>query len=179
MHRPLKPGDLLLTRSRTGMAGRLIRFGALLTGQVEAWNHVCAFHHIDPAGTPWGIEGRPGGVGWVDIRHYIKDPHTLTNVGQPKTDEQRQIVTSGAEGLLGVAYDWASIGLDAVAATRINLAWSHNGGDGPPAHVVCSSLADWLYNHAGLTSPSKMPWQLTTPADWAELIMQSHWQENA
>lgn len=172
------PGDLLLTRNNAWWA-RVIRFGALLTGQMEAWNHVAIFHHTDAAGTPWAIEGRPGGVGWQDARKYLKDPRTLTNIGQPKTDAQREKVAAGAEGLLGVAYDWRSIGMDAIAATRLDFAWTHNdsSGDGAPAQVVCSSLADWLYNDAGLTNPGKMPWQLTTPADWAELIVQNRWQE--
>ncbi len=165
----------MLTRSK-GWAGKLIRLGALLGGQLESWSHVAVMHHTDDAGTPWAVEGRPGGVGWVDARKYINDPHTISNVGQPKTGTQRRQVCDGAVHMLGVAYDWEAIGLDAVSATRIRLAWTHNGGDGPPAHVVCSSLADWLYEKAGLTNPAKLPWALTTPADWAELWFTNGWQ---
>jgi hypothetical protein len=171
-------GDLLLCRSKAGFAGRMIRFGALLRGQSEEWNHVAVVHHRDDAGTVWAIEGRPGGVGWVDARKYLTDPMTITNVGQPKLDGQRSIVCAGAVSLLGVAYDWKAIGMDAASAARIDLAWKIHDPTGVPAHVVCSSLADWLYQKAGLINPSRMPSALTTPADWADLIIRQRWQND-
>jgi len=67
--RPM-PGDLLLTRSKTGVFGRLIRVGAALRDEPNLINHVVIVDHQDRQGTWWGIEGRPGGVGWVDLQRY-------------------------------------------------------------------------------------------------------------
>jgi len=100
---------------------------------------------------------------------------TLVNATQPKTEAQRKIVTKGAAAVLGVAYDWVGIAEDAAGATlpaalttRIEALWGSDWqGKGPPAHLVCSSLADWLYGSADLTNPNVHPTRNTTPADWA------------
>jgi hypothetical protein len=105
----LQPGDLLFTRSSQGAFGRLIRAGAALADKPNLDNHVAIFHHWDPEGTPWVIEGRPGGVGWRDARDYLKSPWTMNNVLQPKTAVQREVVCDIAVKLLGTPYDWNAI----------------------------------------------------------------------
>src|SRR5690242_20152365 len=67
------PGDILAVNTGMHFGSRMIRFGAavreLVTGKAEPdfVNHIAFVHHIDAHGVPWGLEGRPGGVGWVDL----------------------------------------------------------------------------------------------------------------
>lgn len=176
-----EPGDLILVRTIGGswsrrLAGWIIRLGSGLSDSPNVWNHVIIMHHVDEGGTPWGVEGRPGGVGWVDVRPWLADQWTITNVDQPKSDEQRSIVCDGAHALLGAPYDWTGIAADAGRA--ISPLWRRTAGvpwpdNRVPGQVVCSALADWLYEHAGLASPPSDRW--CTPADWATLILGEHW----
>lgn len=62
----LKPADVLVVRT-SGFAADMIRLGAALTGKPNLDNHVAVMHHWDGE-VPWGLEGKPGGVGWVDLR---------------------------------------------------------------------------------------------------------------
>ena len=179
----VQPGDVLVVRTpaptwwdRT--ASRLIRLGAALRDRPNLDNHVAVMHHTDAAGTPWGIEGRPGGVGWVDLRPY-DNPYLLTNAAQPKTDAQRHQVRQAAVGMLGVGYDWAAIGMDTADALGLDHLWrAHDWGNQPPAHVVCSSLGAWVYHHAGLAEPNT-PMLTTTPGDWADWILRRGWERPA
>ena len=175
----LLPGDVIVVRTPDGnwldrLTSRLIRFGAALRDESNLDNHVAVVHHTDAAGTTWAIEGRPGGVGWVDVAEY-DNGYFLSNAAQPKTDQQRAKVCTAAEGMLGVAYDWAAIGMDAAEALGLNGLWKSNvWGEKPPAHVVCSALAAWVYGDVGLAEPRK-PWRTCTPADWAEFVMARGW----
>lgn len=174
----LQPGDVIIVRTGGGPAARLaallIRFGARLRGQDDRINHVAVVHHADAVGTLWAIEARPGGVGWVDVARY-ENPYLISTAAQPKTDAQRTQVCTAAAGLLGVGYDWRAIGMDAAEAFGLNRLWQdHTWGDDPPAHVVCSALASWVYHRAGLAVPGT-PWRTTTPADWAEWVLNGGW----
>lgn len=173
----LLPGDILCTRNATGFAARMIRLGAALRDRPNTVNHVVIAHHVDAAGTLWGIEGRPGGVGWVDCRHYLKGAYTLDNREQPKTDAQRQAVCHAANGLLGTPYDWVGIAADGMDAIHAPDLWAQDWPKCPPAHVVCSSLADWVYEHVGLASPQ--PDRTCTPGDWAAFIAEKGWATSA
>lgn len=172
----LGPGDVLVVRTPDRRcwdraASYLIRLGAALRDRPNLDNHVAVYHHTDAAGTPWGIEGRPGGVGWVDLRQY-DNPWLLTNAAQPKTDAQRHLVCQAAVGLLGVGYDWAAIGMDTADALGLDHLWrvAEDWGAKPPGHVVCSSLAAWAYQHADLDRPPGRM-MTTTPGDWSEFIL--------
>ncbi len=149
----LKPGDVLAVRS-AGWAAEVIRVGEELTGKPGLDNHIALMHHYDSASVPWGLEGRPGGVGWVDLRSYIASPFTLNNCGQPgRDDATRAHVAVEAKALLGDQYDWAAIGGDALAALHVHL-WALKFPHGlAPGEVVCSSFAAWLYEHAGWAHP--------------------------
>ncbi|MGH3628139.1 MAG: hypothetical protein ACRDRL_11965 [Sciscionella sp.] len=172
-------GDVLVTRG-SGWADRLIRLGAALEDEPDIDNHVAIVHHQDKAGTWWAIEGRPGGVGWVDAHSYLASSATTNNVGEPKTGEQRQMIATGAEGMLGVAYDWSAIITDGLMVTHLNEVWTQNwNGQGPPAHVVCSSLAAYLYERAGLDRPTIHEPRYTTPGDWEQFIIQHNYAEVA
>jgi hypothetical protein len=171
----VQPGDVICTRSN-GWWSRIIRFGAALRGRANLVNHVAVAHHFDAAGTLWGVEGRPGGVGWVDLTNQLKSPMVNANVKQPKTEAQRLRICEYAEQLLGTPYDWTAIVVSAMDALRINLLWyKTDEKGGVPAHVICSAFADWAYEHVGLPSPRGTNGKYTTPADWDELIINEGW----
>lgn len=172
----VQPGDVLLVRGG-GRLGRWIRFGAALRDQSDTWNHVIIATHADNTGTRWGIEARPGGVGWTTLVDIVNDRSTISNVVQPKTDEQRTAVVDVARGLLGTPYDWAGIIADAMAAINAPRLWAlrRSFGTAPPAHVVCSSLASWVYEHVGLAHPP-VDDRTSTPADWADWILRQGWE---
>lgn len=169
-------GDIICTRNPKGWPAYLIRLGAAILDKPNTVNHVIVAHHVDEAGTFWGVEGRPGGVGWVDMRRALKAPYTLTNAAQPKTLEQRLAIAKVVEGMLGTPYDWAGIVGDAMDAIHAQNLWASQWGEDrlPPSHVVCSSLADWVYEHVGLASPAKD--RNVTPGDWAAFITERGWE---
>jgi hypothetical protein len=164
----VQPGDILVTRS-PGIFGRAIRLGAALLDRPNMDNHVAIVHHTDKHGTTWCLEGRPGGVGWRDARDYLRSPWTVNNAGQGKSAASRNNVCDGAVALIGTAYDWDAIADDAMVSLGMPLkdAWNPNGFE--PGHVVCSSLAAYLYEKSGLTHPAGD--RLVTPADWLQLII--------
>lgn len=169
----LRPGDILAVRS-PGLAGEIIRIGEELSGKDGAENHIAVCHHWDGP-VPWGLEGKPGGVGWVDLRDYLASPYSLNNCLQPgRSDASRTVVADQAKALLGDRYDWSAIGGDALAALHIHL-WNLKFPHGkPPGECVCSSLAAWLYEQAGWERPQVTD-RDTEPADWTELILQRRW----
>lgn len=162
----LQPADVVVVRGG-GLAGEMIRLGAALAGKPNLSGHVAIMHHYDSAGVPWGLEGRPGGVGWADMRPYIASHWTMNNAGQPgRTDAARQHVAENARALLGTAYDWAAIGGDGLRDLHIylwNLKFPHEGA---PGHVVCSSYAAWLYEEEGWDHPGLGEERYCQPGDW-------------
>jgi cell wall-associated NlpC family hydrolase len=178
----IQPGDVLLVRTTTGgwlarTAGWIIRLGQAIEDAPNTWNHVIVAHHIDAAGTFWGIEGRPGGVGWTDLGPWLADRWTITNRAQAKEPGQRSQVCDAALALIGRPYDWGGIVVDAMRAIAPLWQLRQPGGWEPgvvPGQVVCSSLADWVYQRAGLASPPTGRW--CTPADWAGFILARGWE---
>jgi hypothetical protein len=170
----LAPGDLLLTRSE-GRAGFMIRLGAALRNKPNLVNHVAIVHHIDKTGTMWVVEGRPSGVGWRDAKDYLNDPHTVCNATQPITPGQGAQVAKGAAAMLGTDYDWGAIVADAAAAFGLDHVWELRWGKAGtvPGQVVCSSLAAYLYQQAGLAHPSGE--REVDPADWLALWLEKSW----
>lgn len=162
------PGDVLVTRS-AGFAGWAIRFGAALRDQPNLVNHVAVVSHADKAGTLWCLEGRPGGVGWRDAKDYLRSPWTTANTGQPKTPTQRTAIAKGAAAMIGTPYDWEAIAADAAAALDLGKLWAPTWHGKVPGHVVCSSLAAYLYGQAGLPHPTGG--REVTPADWLSFII--------
>ena len=170
-----QPGDVLVTRSNS-VFGALIRLGAAIRDQPNLGNHVAVVHHTDKSGTVWVIEGRPGGVGWRDATDYLRSRWTITNTGQPKTPAQRTTVVQAVHAALGTPYDWGG-GIAADAATALHLPdlWAEKWDGRVPGHVVCSSLAAWAYNTAGLAHPLYDDLPRTTPADWDQFILTRGW----
>lgn len=171
-------GDVLTVRTN-GWAAAVIRLGERLCRKPNLDNHVVIAHHIDAHGTPWGIEGRPGGVGWADLRHYLASPNTRHNAAQPKTDAQRAEIAAHAADMLGTAYDWRAIAWDAFAWMRPNIdrLYARNWrGQGAPGHVVCSSFAAYLYRRVALPRPAINTERYCEPGDWQKFIDSKGWQ---
>jgi len=165
----LSPADILCTRSAS-LPGELIRIGEELSGKVGMDNHVAVMHHWD-GDVPWGLEGRPGGVGWRDLRPYIASPYTINNCLQPdRTPGQRMKVAARAQAMLATAYDWMSIADDALRAFGMADLWAKDWHGQAPGHVVCSSLAAYLYEAEGWARP-EVAGRDTEPGDWAEFCL--------
>jgi len=177
---PVRPGDVLLTRhgnlrTRAGRAGWLIRLGAWLAGEPHTVDHVIVAHHIDDAGTYWGVQGQPGTVAYVDIKPWLDHPATIHNAAQPKTDEQRDAVCAVMDAMVTgrVMYDWTAIVADALQVVAPLWRMKDNWGGEVPTHVVCSSAADFAYEHIGLANPHADRW--CTPGHWERFIRRQEW----
>jgi hypothetical protein len=170
----LSKGDVLCTRA-TGLVPRLIRLGAAFRGKPNIVNHVAIVHHKDAKGEWVCVEGRPGGVGWTPAAKYLASPWTLSNVRQPKTEEQRDAIVAATQALIGRPYDWAGIALDAAQALGIDIP-SRWVGQWDAAQVVCSSLAAFAYNEVGLGRPAGVL-RTITPGDWADFIISRRYHD--
>lgn len=174
------PGDVWVVRTR-GFTARLIRLGTALrylfsskNPQGDLDNHVVVVIH-ETDGVWWGIEGRPGGVGWADLTIYINEPATITNADQPKTDAQRAAIIALVPQVLGKQYDWDAI-MEAAAQDLhlpVMFAPPDRWDATVPGHVICSSLADWMYVHLGLAAPGQG--RHTQPSDWTEFDLAKGW----
>jgi hypothetical protein len=169
----LRPGDVLAVRKR-GLAASLIRIGEELSGKPGLEDHVAVFHHWT-GDTPWGLEGRPGGVGWADLRPYLASSFTLNNCLQPGRDDAgREEVAAQAERMLGTAYDWEAIADDTLRAFRMADLFASTWHGMVPGHVVCSAFTAFLYERQGWERP-QVPDRDTEPGDWCALVMQRRW----
>lgn len=169
-------GDVLVVATGNSWAAKAIRIGEVLRGQSSTENHVVVVHH-QTDGVWWGVEGKPGGVGWADLRRYLTNRRTVANVEQPKTLRQRDLIAHKAEAMLGRPYDWAAIAADAFAALGVRDLMQQNwGGQGAPGHVVCSSLAAWLYEEAALARPVAAE-RFTFPSDWTDFCLDRAWSQ--
>ena len=166
----------------SGFTGDLIRLGADLEGEPTPASHVVMAHHIDARGRWQGIQGQPGGVGWVDMTQYITGPlakYANSNADQPRTTEQRTALAQVGEGLLKIGYDWVggivADGLDdfhqATLAKLIDHYWGWTDLKHPnvaPGHVVCSSAwayAYWVLKLVCPIGPNADP-ETVQPANW-------------
>ncbi|HEU4913064.1 MAG TPA: hypothetical protein VFV76_14335 [Actinomycetes bacterium] len=175
----LLPGDVVLTRSK-GWVGWIIRLGAALLDRPNIRNHVIVVHHRDDAGTLWGIEGKPGGVGWVDMTTVLRHRLTSDNRNQPKDTRQRATICAAVEAAIQRPYDWGAIAHAAAESLRLDELWwrvEFREDDTIPAGVICSALADWAYERTGLASPGGTGrTRYTTPADWDHFIQSRDWE---
>lgn len=174
----IEVGDVICTRNPKGWPAFLIRMGACLRDRPNITNHIIIAHHIDRAGTFWGIEGRADGVGYVNLENAIKAPYTISNHEQPKTPKQRVTIAKTAEGLIGTPYDWAGIIQDGMEAIGAQDLWRTKWDGQVPAQVVCSSLADWVYDFVGLPSPGIKFDRNVTPGHWAQFIIERQWEKS-
>jgi hypothetical protein len=90
----LKPGDILAVDTGSPV-GWLIKIGAWFRHQDSKHDHIVIYTHTLPDGRRIGLEARPGGVGWVDLKDYA-EVSWVSNVDQPKTDQQRDFIVRNA-----------------------------------------------------------------------------------
>lgn len=176
----VSPGDVVAVRS-SNFVSVAIRFGAALLDKPNLSNHIAVVHHLttnpDGSTTLWGIEGKPGGVGWIDMTGYLNSKWTLGNNNQPKTIDQIDHICKVMEAMLGTAYDWAAIAADAFEAMHLPaLFGEHWSKSGTPGHVVCSSVAAYAYLQAGLKHPNLNDERRCSPGDWNEFIITRGWE---
>ncbi len=180
------PGDVLAVRTGS-IFGWWIRLGSALRDQPNLDNHIVIVDHTDSNGTLWGIEGRPGGVGWVDCSIYLQGrnaAYTVNNVRQFISTDKRKLITTTCQAMLHTEYDWPAIAADALADLRLPVTWAGREQWGPnaPGHVVCSSLAAWAYYHNNVSGPYTKPsagvdggvlkeLPLIQPSDWVKWII--------
>lgn len=169
-------GDVLAVRTG-GWASALIRFGEHLRGLPDGDNHVIVADHQDQAGVWWGVEGRPGGVGWADLRPYLNSRWTVSNADQPRTRRQRHAVAAAATQILGDPYDWGAIFADAMTDIGIpDLFCQDWHGRGDHGHVVCSTVAAWAHDRAGIPRPDRAQGgRFVQPADWTRFDLEKGW----
>ena len=82
-------GDVLAVNTGNAITSELIRLGEAIEGKPNLANHVVIVHHQDAKGTWWGIEGRPGGVGYVDMARYLGTSlvkYADSNAAEPRTE---------------------------------------------------------------------------------------------
>lgn len=175
---PAAPGDVLAVWSSDSTSGTLIRMGAVLRGRPGVANHVAVITHQDQRKRWIGIEGKPGGVGNVDVTHWLTDPRTRSNHGQPRPGGEQALTSflGSCAQSLGIDYDWlGGIAQNVLRAAHLeNLAeaidplwrWPTDKQDLLPGHVVCSSLAAMLYARVGWARPEAGKERTVTPNAW-------------
>lgn len=172
---PVQPGDILAVRTPPTIWGALIRIGAALAGKPNLDDHIVVVTQVQD-GVTLGVEGAPGGVRRVDVARY-DGPYVFSNVRQPKTQAQRAQVAELAQAMLGTPYDWVGIADDTLQALHLERRRVDDDypADKAPGHVVCSSLAAWIYGRVGLDHPTG-PARWTTPGDWTEWMLANGWR---
>jgi hypothetical protein len=174
----LKPGDVVVTEMGIWIVRVLIWIQAVLTGKAKyaKGGHVIVVTHRDEQGRLWGIEGRPGGIGWAELDKR-NGQWGLANAEQPKDAAQRSKIVETMKTLLGTKYDYDAYLQIALSTVGINTDWTDFRGEDVPVHFICSAVADYVYEDVGLANPGGMKvTRLTTPALWAQFIEEKEWE---
>jgi hypothetical protein len=168
----LKPGDVVIVAMGVWIIRWLIYVQSFLTGRAKykESGHVIVVTHRDDQNRLWGIEGRPGGVGWAQLDKR-NGKWGIANTDQPKDAAQRSKIVETMKSLLGTKYDYDAYLQIALQTIGINVSWTDFQGNQVPTHIICSAIADYVYEDVGLANPGGMKvTRLTTPAQWAEFI---------
>jgi len=171
------PGMVLAVHTG-GMFAEGIRIGSVLLDETAAQNHILGITHQDQKTLRWwGIEGRPGGVGWVDATPYLSSPVTVSNQRQPLDTRQQAGIVAALKLALGTPYDWEVIAEEAERDLHLKSTWSNTSawGDTVPAHVICSSLLVWGYKRNGADYPKNTDPGHEQPADWVQFINENNY----
>jgi hypothetical protein len=173
----LKPGDVVIVEMGIWIVRALIWIQALFSGNFKYRQngHVIVVSHRDEEGRLWGIEGRPGGVGWA-LMDKRAGEYGLSNVEQPKSDDDRYYIVETMKSLLGTHYDYLAYLDIALETIGITPQWTDFQGNDVPPHFICSAVADYVYEVRGLANPGGMEiTRHTTPAQWARFIAEKGW----
>lgn len=173
----LQPGDVVIVEMGIWIIRALIWIQAVVSGKAKyrKGGHVIVVSHRDAQGRLWGIEGRPGGIGWADLTKR-DGKWGVSNVLQPKTDAQRLQIVQVMKQLLGLKYDYGAYIAIALNTVGISTDWTDYKGENVPPHFICSAVADYVYEDVGLENPGGFKiTRLTTPAEWCEFIVESKW----
>jgi hypothetical protein len=174
----LKPGDVVIVEMGIWIIRVLIWIQAFLTGRVKysQGGHVIVVTHTDTEGRLWGIEGRPGGVGWAQLDKR-NGKWGVANTAQPKDAAQRSKIVETMKTLLGTKYDYDAYLQIALETIGITVNWTDFRGNEVPTHIICSAVADYVYENVGLANPGGLKiTRFTTPAEWAEFIDKKEWE---
>lgn len=182
----LAPGDVLVMHAdaslREHTGAWLIQRGPLMkkypdkpwrwfSKSPELYNHVAMYTHTDGEGIRRGLEGRPGGFGWVNLDSSVAHEDTVANTGQVKTQAQRAELVAAAYRMIGIPYDWASIISFASEAAGFEFRVEEWPEQGMPSQVVCSTSIDYAYEATRLDNPGGYAeTRATDPTDWGTWI---------
>jgi hypothetical protein len=172
----IRPG-LVLAVATSGTFGDLIRLGSEILDEPAAQSHIAVVDHKDGStGRWWGIEGRPGGVGWRDLSDYLRARETIANIRQPLDTGQQALICSAMRQTLGTKYDWDAIMQDAARDLHLEELWADTDqwDSNVPAHVVCSSVAAWAYARAVAAYPRQADERHIEPTDWVQFIQDNN-----
>lgn len=175
----LRPGDVVVTEMGIWIVRVLIWIQAVLTGRAKyaKGGHVIVVSHRDEQGRLWGIEGRPGGIGWCQLDKRA-GKWGLSNVEQSKDSVQRSKIVETMKTLLGTKYDYDAYVKIALSTVGVNTDWTDFNGNDVPSHFICSAVADYVYEDVGLANPGGFKiTRLTTPAEWAFFIGERKWED--
>ena len=173
----LKPGDVVVTEMGVWIVRVLIWIQALMTGKARysRGGHVIVVTHTDDQNRLWGIEGRPGGIGWARLDKR-NGKWGMSNAEQPRDMAQRSRIVETMKMLLDTKYDYGAYIQIALNTMGINVDWTDFQGNDVPSHFICSAVADYVYEELGLPNPGGFKiTRLTTPAEWAEYIDKKQW----
>lgn len=173
----LLPGDVVVVEMGIWIIRVLIWIQAVLTGKAKYSKngHVIVVTHRDEEGRLWGIEGRPGGIGWAELDKRA-GKYGISTVDQPKSDEQRAKIVDTMKSLLGTRYDYGAYLVIALRTIGISPRWTDYNGKDVPVHYICSAVADYVYEDVGLANPGGIEiTRFTTPAEWAVFIDTKGW----
>lgn len=177
----LQPGDVVIVEMGIWIVRVMIWIQALFTGKAKysKAGHVIVVSHRDNEGRLWGIEGRPGGIGWADLDKR-NGKWGLSNVDQPKTAEVRVKLVDSMVALLGAPYDYPAYLKLALDLAGITTRWTREYSDDElSVSYICSAVADQIYEANGMPNPGgNSNTRFVTPADWAYFIDNREWEKS-
>ncbi len=177
----LNPGDIVVVGMGIKILQPLIWLQAVISGNFKyrAAGHVIVVHHRDAENRLWGIEAQALGIGWVDMQKH-DGKWGVANSAQPRSEEVNAKITDMAFRLLGTTYDYLAYLDFALNAVGITKTWKDFDGNDVPVSLICSAVADYIYESNGLPNPGgDSVTRYTTPADWAKFIDSKKWESVA
>lgn len=166
----LTPGMIGFAKIR-GFVGFLIRLGQWFLKDDSRWTHVFIYLGEGPYGKYTIFAAQPGGARYDDLRE-ISEVAWLSML-RP-TPEQFDVIKRECDRLKGVSYsflDYLSLGL-----LRFGIKWEWvRNRVRDSGHMICSQLADFVYNMAGIHLFQDREHMDVSPGDLANLAVERIW----